>query len=62
MQPAAANIARIDPAQHRPPLNRAPITRADVEYLVASISANGQLVPALVRRTPPGDPIRYEIV
>jgi ParB family chromosome partitioning protein len=62
MQDAAANIARIDPAQCRLPSNRAPITRDDVEYLAASISAHGQLVPGLVRRTQPGDPIRYEIV
>jgi ParB family transcriptional regulator, chromosome partitioning protein len=62
MQDAAANIARIDPAQCRLPPNRAPITRDDVEHLAASISAHGQLVPGLVRRTQPGDPIRYEIV
>jgi ParB family chromosome partitioning protein len=62
MQPAAANIARIDPAQCRLPPRRLPITRDDVEYLVASIKAHGQLVPGLVRRTQPGDPIRYEII
>jgi ParB family chromosome partitioning protein len=62
MQPAAANIARIDPAQCRLPPGRLPITRDDVEYLVASIKAHGQLVPGLVRRTQPGDPIRYEII
>jgi ParB family transcriptional regulator, chromosome partitioning protein len=62
MQDAAANIARIDPAQCRLPPNRAPITREDVEHLAASISAHGQLVPGLVRRTQPGDPIRYEII
>ncbi len=62
MQDAFANIARIDPAQCRLPPNRLPITRADVEYLVSSIKAHGQLVPGLVRRTQPGDPIRYEIV
>ena len=62
MQDAAANIARIDPAQCRLPPNRLPITRADVEHLAASISAHGQLVPGLVRRTQPGDPIRYEIL
>jgi ParB family chromosome partitioning protein len=62
MQDAAANIARIDPGQCRLPPGRAPITRDDVEYLVASIKEHGQLVPGLVRRTPPGDPIRYEII
>jgi ParB family chromosome partitioning protein len=65
MQPAAANIARIDPAQWPPPPRRHPQTpgaRDDVEYLVASIKAHGQLVPGLVRRTQPGDPIRYEII
>jgi ParB family chromosome partitioning protein len=62
MQDAFANIARIDPAQCRLPPNRLPITREDVEYLVASIKAHGQLVPGLVRRTPPGDRVRYEII
>ncbi len=62
MQDAAANIARIDPAQCRLPPGRLPISPDDCAQLAGSIRAHGQLVPGLVRRTPPGDPIRYEIV
>ncbi len=62
MQDAAASIARIDPGQCRLPPGRLPIAPEDCDDLIESIRAHGQLVPGLVRRTPPGDPIRYEIV
>jgi ParB family chromosome partitioning protein len=62
MHDAAANIARIDPAQCRLAPTRLPIFPDDCTQLIASIRAHGQLVPGLVRRTPPGDPVRYEIV
>jgi ParB family chromosome partitioning protein len=62
MQDAAANIARIDPAQCRLPPSRLPIAPERCADLAASIRAHGQLVPGLVRRTLPGDPFRYEIV
>jgi ParB family chromosome partitioning protein len=62
MQDAASNIARIDPAQCRLPPGRLPIAPEDCAQLADSIRADGQLVPGLVRRTPPGDPIRYEII
>jgi ParB family chromosome partitioning protein len=62
MQNAAANIARIDPAQCRLPPSRLPIAPERCADLAQSIRAYGQLVPGLVRRTPQGDPFRYEIV
>ena len=62
MQDAAANIARIDPAQCRLPPNRLPIAPEHCVHLAQSISAHGQLVPGLVRRTQQGDPFRYEII
>jgi ParB family chromosome partitioning protein len=62
MQDAAANIARIDPAQCRLPPGRLPIAPSECAHLIDSIRAHGQLVPGLVRRTAPGDPIRYEII
>jgi ParB family chromosome partitioning protein len=62
MQDAAASIARIDPAQCRLPPGRLPIAPSECAHLIDSIRAHGQLVPGLVRRTPPGDPVRYEII
>jgi len=62
MQDAAAPIARIDPAQCRLQPNRLPIGPYDCAHLTDSIRTHGQLVPGLVRRTPQGDPVRYEII
>jgi len=62
MQDAAASIARIDPAQCRLPPGRLPIAPSECAHLIDNIRAHGQLVPGLVRRTPPGDPVRYEII
>jgi ParB-like chromosome segregation protein Spo0J len=47
MQDAAANIARIDPAQCRLSPNRLPIAPEHCADLTNSIRAHGQLVPGL---------------
>jgi hypothetical protein len=49
MQDAAANIARIDPAQCRLSPNRLPIAPEHCADLTNSIRAHGQLVPGLRR-------------
>jgi hypothetical protein len=59
MQDAAASI---DPAQCRLPPGRLPIAPSDCAHLIDGIRAHGQRVPGLIRRTPPGDPVRYEII
>ena len=62
MHDAAASIARIDPAQCRPVPARLPIQQADCRYLIDNIRDHGQLVAGLVRRAPPEDSHRYEII
>jgi ParB-like chromosome segregation protein Spo0J len=60
MQDAAANIARIDPAQCRLSPNRLPIAPEHCADLTNSIRAHGQLVPGL-RRPNGTTEIRYNL-
>jgi ParB family transcriptional regulator, chromosome partitioning protein len=57
-----ATLHELDPADCRSPAGRAPPREYEYRNLVNSLRRHGQIVPAIVRPTVPGESHKYEIV